>query len=146
MKKTAIIVGATGLTGSYLLDILCESEDYEKVKIFVRKSSGKEHHKLEEIVCDVMKLEEHADEFLADDVFCCTGTTKAKTPDKELYRAIDFGIPVSVAKLCEKNDIKTLSVISAINANKNSKFLYLKTKGEMEEKVLSFFDLWEKRR
>ncbi len=138
MSKTAIIVGATGLTGSYLLDMLLESENYERVKIFVRKSSGKKHNKLEEIICDVLNLEKYADEFFADEVFCCTGTTKAKTPDEKLYKAIDFGIPASVAKLCEKNKIKTLSLISAINANKNSKFLYAKTKGEMEEKVLSF--------
>ncbi len=82
MKKTAIILGATGLTGSYLLKMLLKSEDYEKVKVFTRRATGKTHEKLEEIVCNVLKPDEQADKFKADEVFCCIGTSKAKTPDK----------------------------------------------------------------
>ncbi len=136
MKKTAIILGATGLTGSYLLDLLLNSDNYEKVKIFTRRVTGKSHPKLEEIVCDVLNLEEQADKFTADEVFCCIGTTKAKTPDKQLYYAIDYGIPVSSAKLAEQNNIPTFSVISAIGANAKSSVFYSRTKGEMERDVL----------
>ncbi len=136
MKKTAIILGATGLTGSYLLEILLQSEDYEKVKVFTRRATGKTHEKLEEIVCDVLKLDEQAGKFKADEVFCCIGTTKAKTPDKQLYHAIDYGIPVSSAKLAERNKITTFSVISAIGANTKSFVFYSRTKGEMEQSIL----------
>ncbi len=137
MKKTAIILGATGLTGSHLLNLLLNSEDYEKVKIFTRKSTELKHPKLEEIICDILKIEEQADKFTADEVFICIGTTKAKTPNKKLYHAIDYGIPVNSAKLAEQNYIKTFSVISAIGANKNSSFFYSKTKGEMEQDILN---------
>ncbi len=120
MKKTAIILGATGLTGSHLLDLLLHSGDYEKVKIFTRRATGKSNPKLEEIICDILKLEEQVDKFTADEVFVCIGTTKAKTPDKKLYHAIDYGIPVTSAKLAERNKIPTFSVISAIGANTKS--------------------------
>ncbi len=136
MKKTAIILGATGLTGSYLLDLLLQSNDYEKVKIFTRRKIEKSHPKLEEIVCDVLKLEEQADKFIADEVFVCIGTTKAKTSDKQLYYAIDYGIPVTSAKLAEQNKIQTFSIISAIGADENSSVFYSKTKGEMERDIL----------
>ncbi len=136
MKKTAIILGATGLTGSYLLDLLLNSGDHEKVKIFTRRVTGKTHPKLEETVCDVLNLEEQSDKFTADEVFCCIGTTKAKTPDKKLYHAIDYGIPVTSAKLAERNNINTFSVISAIGANTKSSVFYSRTKGEMERDVL----------
>ncbi len=136
MKKTAIILGATGLTGSYLLELLIQSEDYEKVKVFTRRATGRTHKKLEEIICDVLKLEEQADKFTADEVFCCIGTTKAKTPDKKLYHAIDYGIPVSSSKLSEQNNITTFSVISAIGANAKSSIFYSRTKGEMEQRIL----------
>ncbi len=33
MSKTAILIGATGLTGSHLLDLLLASNEYEKVSI-----------------------------------------------------------------------------------------------------------------
>ncbi len=138
MKKTAIILGATGLTGSHLLDLLLDSNDYKKVKIFTRRATGKSHPKLEEIVCDVLKLEEQADKFTADEVFVCIGTTKAKTPDKKLYHAIDYGIPVTSAKLTELNKISTFSVISAIGADVKSAVFYSRTKGEMEQAVLKY--------
>ncbi|MDP8078908.1 NAD-dependent epimerase/dehydratase family protein [Phocoenobacter skyensis] len=138
MKKTAILLGATGLTGSYLLDLLLASDDYEKVKIFTRRATGKTHPKLEEIVCNMLELEQQTDNFTADEVFCCIGTTKAKTPDKTLYRAIDYGIPVTSAKLAEKNNIPTFSVISAIGANANSRVFYSRTKGEMERDILQY--------
>ncbi len=138
MSKTAIILGSSGLTGSYLLELLLNHDEYKNVKIFVRKKLALSHPKLKQIVCDLFKLEDYKDEFFADVVYCCIGTTKAKTPDLAEYKAIDFGIPVNVAKLCEDNNIPTLSVISAINADKNSKFFYARTKGQMEEKVLRY--------
>ncbi len=138
MKKTAILLGATGLTGEHLLDLLLASDDYDKVKVFTRRTTGKTHPKLEEIICDVLKLEEQSDAFTADEVFCCIGTTKAKTPDKTLYHAIDYGVPVSCAKLAERNNIPTLSIVSAIGANADSSVFYSRTKGEMEQAVFAY--------
>ncbi|WP_018676261.1 NAD(P)H-binding protein [Riemerella columbina] len=135
-KKTAIVLGATGLTGRYLLDLLLQSDTYENVKVFTRTPTNKQHPKLEEIVCDLLHLEQHAKDFTADEVFCCIGTTKAETPDKKRYHAIDYGIPVSAAKLAELNNIPTFSVISAMGADANSSVFYSKTKGEMEQEVL----------
>ncbi len=138
MKKTAILLGATGLTGSYLLDLLLNSDDYERVKIFTRRATGKSHPKLEEIICDVLSLEQQADKFTADELFVCIGTTRAKTPDKQLYHAIDYGIPVTSAKLAESSRVTTLSVISAIGANQKSAVFYSRTKGEMERDILKY--------
>ncbi len=137
-RKTAILLGATGLTGSYLLKILLDSPKYEKVKVFTRRSTNIKHNKLEEIICDLTKLEEYKKDFFANDVFCTIGTTKAKTPNKDGYYKIDYGIPTKAAKLSSENNVETFSVVSAIGANKNSKVFYSRTKGEMEEKVLSY--------
>lgn len=138
MNKTAILIGATGLTGSHLLDFLLTSKDYDKVKVFTRKTTHRKHPKLEEIVGDILLLDNYTQEFIADEVFCCIGTTKAKTPDKKLYHAIDYGIPVTAAKLCQQNKISTFSAISALGANKNSSIFYNRTKGEMEESISQY--------
>lgn len=137
MKKKAIILGATGLTGSHLLKLLLEDATYDLVKVFTRKKLPVSHPKIEEHLVDLLKLSDQADEFTADVVFCCIGTTKAKTPNKELYRAIDYGIPVEAAKLCKKNSISSFIVISAIGANAESKIFYNRIKGEMERDVLA---------
>lgn len=137
MKKKAIILGATGLTGSHLLELLLNDSDYDNVKVFTRKKLSVSHPKLEEHVVDLLKLSDYATEFTADVVFCCIGTTKAKTPNKALYRAIDYGIPVEAAKLAKQNGINHYIVISALGAKADSKVLYSKLKGEMERDVLS---------
>ena len=137
MKKKAIILGATGLTGSHLLKLLLEDSTYDLVKVFTRRKLPVSHPKIEEHVVDLLKLSDYADKFTADVVFCCIGTTKAKTPNKELYRAIDYGIPVEAAKLCKQNAINTFIVISAIRANAESKVFYNRLKGEMERDVLA---------
>lgn len=136
MKKTAIILGATGLTGSILLDKLIKDDSFIKVKLFSRSSVGKNHTKLEEHIVDLFNLEKQEDAFKADVVFCCIGTTNAKTPDNETYKKIDYGIPVAAAKLAKRNGIKTFIVISALGADVNSSTFYSRTKGEMERDVL----------
>ena len=136
MNKTAIILGASGLTGSILLELLLQDDQYSCVKIFSRKSIEKKHPKIKEFVGDLLQLENFANDFSGDVCFCCIGTTAKKTPDKEMYRKIDFGIPVAAAKLCAKNKIPTYMVISALGADAKSSIFYTRTKGEMEEAVL----------
>lgn len=135
-RKTAIILGATGLTGGILLKYLLEDDRYGTIKLFSRSSVGFSHSKIQEHLCDVLHLEEQKAVFKADEVYCCIGTTNAKTPDKELYRKIDFGIPVNASRLCQQNDIKTLIVISAMGANADSSIFYNRTKGQMEATIL----------
>ncbi|QXP56781.1 NAD(P)H-binding protein [Cellulophaga sp. HaHa_2_95] len=134
--KTAIILGATGLTGGLLLERLLHDERYEKIKLFSRSSVAIKNPKIEEHLVDLLALEEHTANFTADEVFCCIGTTKKKTPDNETYRKIDYGIPVAAAKAAKNNGINTFIVISALGASAKSNVFYNKVKGEMEEAVL----------
>jgi uncharacterized protein YbjT (DUF2867 family) len=136
MPKTAIILGATGLTGGLLLDDLLANPNYKNIKLFSRSSSEKSHPKIEEHLIDLFELKNHASQFNGDVVFCCIGTTQANTPNKETYKKIDYGIPVNAAKLAKQNGIGTFIVISALGADPNSKVFYNKTKGEMEQDVL----------
>ncbi len=136
--KTAIILGATGLTGNILLHKLINDDRYDKIKLFSRKSAGVTHAKIEEHIIDMLKLSDHTKDFVADEVFCCIGTTNAKTPDKNLYHTIDYGIPVSAAKLSKTNNINTFIVVSALGAGSDSSIFYNRIKGEMEKAVLEF--------
>ncbi len=136
MSKTAIILGATGLTGDILLNLLLVDARFTKIKVFGRTPVVIRHPKIEEYLVDMLKLGEQALDFRGDVVFCCIGTTNSKTPNKELYRKIDYGIPLAAAKLCNQNAIETMIVISAMGANFESSVFYNKTKGEMERDVL----------
>lgn len=135
-EKTAIILGATGLTGNLLLNKLLDDPRYKHIKVFTRRPLGISHAKLESIQCDLLELKAVKDQFHADEVYCCIGTTTRKTPDKTLYHKIDYGIPVAAAELCKANNIPALLIVSAIGANANSSIFYNRTKGEMQEAVL----------
>lgn len=135
MKKTAIIIGATGLTGGILLEYLLNDPTYEKIILFSRKPIEKNHPKIEEYLLDLFELENYSEFFKADVVFCCIGSTKAKTPDDKIYRKVDYGIPITAAKLAKQNGINTFIIISALGADEKSKVFYNKLKGDMERDV-----------
>jgi uncharacterized protein YbjT (DUF2867 family) len=136
MKKTAIILGATGLTGTVLLKKLIEDDRYDRIKLFSRSKIEGLPQKVTQFIVDLLKLDECKADFDADEVYCCIGTTAKKTPNKHLYTRIDHGIPVAAAKLSRENSITTFLVISAMGAHKKSSIFYNKTKGQMEYDVL----------
>lgn len=134
--KTAIVLGATGVTGELVLQLLLTDTRYKSVVVFARRSTGITHFKLQEHIIDLFNLLDYKNDFLGDEVYCCIGTTKAKTPKKEDYIKIDLGIPVAAGKLCVSNKIKTFIVISALGAKVGSPIFYNRVKGEMESIVL----------
>ena len=136
MQKTAILIGATGLTGSILLEKLIKDERYKTIKLFSRKKIDGLPAKVEQFIGDILNLESFKSDFIADEVFCCIGTTAKKTPNKTAYKQIDYGIPVTAAGLAKANNINTYIVVSALGANAKSSIFYNKTKGEMERDVL----------
>jgi uncharacterized protein YbjT (DUF2867 family) len=139
MKKTAIILGASGATGTELLKLLLVDDRYKTIKLFSRKKSHVAHLKIKEYIGDLFNLNAFAEDFIADEVYCCIGTTQKQTPDENLYRKIDFGIPIAAAQLSKQNNIPTFLIISSIGANANSNTFYTKTKGEMENEVSKTF-------
>ena len=135
MKKTAIILGASGLTGSILLEKLILDNRYEKIKLFSRKKIENQPEKVIQYIGNIIELEQFKEVFTGDEVFCCIGTTTKKTPNKSIYKSIDYGIPAKAAQLAKKNNITTFVVISALGANPKSSICYNRTKGEMEKEV-----------
>ncbi|NAY91815.1 NAD(P)H-binding protein [Muricauda sp. JGD-17] len=135
-KKIAIVLGATGLVGGLLLDMLLQDERYSKVVVFSRRDFPVEHPKLEKKIGNLLNLQTFVEDFKADEVYCCIGTTKSKTPNDTRYREIDYGIPVEAAELSQSNGVSTFIVISALGANDKSSIFYNRIKGEMERDVL----------
>lgn len=135
MLKKAIVVGASGLIGSKLVDILLQRAAYTEVLILVRKELAISHPKLVQLVIDFDNLDEHASAITGQAVFCCLGTTKAKTPDLKDYRKIDHDYPVKLAQMAFKNGVKQYHLVSAVGANAKSLSYYTKIKGETERDI-----------
>ena len=135
--QTAIILGATGLTGSYLLYLLLEDPIFSTVRVLVRRPVNISNPKLEIRVVnfdDYHDLKEKLGPGHA--IFCCIGTTQSKVKgDKEAYRKVDYGIPVNAAHAGKENGIDQYVLMSAVGANEKSKNFYLKLKGEVEGEI-----------
>jgi uncharacterized protein YbjT (DUF2867 family) len=135
MKKSAIILGSSGLIGSNLLTLLLENSNFESVKIFVRKILPIQHQKLIQILTNFEDLEAVKNEIRADVIFSCLGSTRNKTPDLQQYRKIDHDYPIYFAEEGLKNGLSEFHLISALGANSNSSNFYTKMKGETEDAI-----------
>ncbi|WP_374174681.1 NAD(P)H-binding protein [Flavobacterium tructae] len=136
MKK-AILYGASGLVGSYILDNLLNNNNYEQVIIVVRKDLNIQHPKLKTLIGDFNSLSKVIKDIQVDEVFIALGTTQKKTPDKKLYYQIDHDYPILAAKLAKENGAKAVFLVSALGANTKSSIFYTKLKGETEQGIIS---------
>lgn len=134
-EKTALLAGASGLTGNELLHFVLESPHYAKVKVLVRKRLSIEHPKLEQIVTDFDRLDEFEDHFHVHDVFCCLGTTIKKAGSQKQFRKVDYEYPVTLCRLANKMGAEKFLMISSLGADANSNIFHSKVKGEVEEEV-----------
>ena len=138
MKNTAIVFGATGLVGGFLVEELLASGHYAEVITPVRRLYGANRPGERQLTFDFS----NPDSSLfpqGEDVFVAIGTTRSKTPNLEQYHAIDVGIPITVAELAAAIKARSLVVVSAVDANEKSSNFYLKMKGEMERRITEHF-------
>lgn len=132
--KTATIIGVTGMTGSYLLQELINDPYFETIRLIVRRPYAKPNSKTEIKLVDFNDYESLKLAIDGSDVlFCTIGTTQKNVKgDKELYRKVDYDIPLKAARICRETGCKKFVIVSAAGANSSSRNFYLKLKGEME--------------
>lgn len=136
MKK-ALLFGASGFIGSFLLHDLLKSPNYDQVFIVVRKTLGLSHPKLKEFIGDFQSLPELNEIFALDEVFITLGTTRSKTPNNQQYYQIDHDYPVKAASIAREKGGKSVFLVTAVGATINSRVFYLRTKGETERDIIS---------
>jgi uncharacterized protein YbjT (DUF2867 family) len=137
MGKTALVIGATGLIGRNLVFELLKNPAYTQVTVLVRRDMVIKHEKFHQIMLDFNELEAYREKINAHHVFCCMGSTSAKTPDKENYRRIDFDIPLKTAQIAFENGAESFLLVSSMGANTQSTIFYSRLKAELEEAVKS---------
>lgn len=137
-KYTALVFGASGLTGKFLIEHLIQDPAYDCIKVFVRKEVSYKELKVRQVIFDPEQLENISEEVKGDHLFCCIGTTIRKAGSKEAFYKTDHGLVERIAKIGSSNKIRSFVVISSIGANPESRNFYLNTKGQMEESIKTF--------
>jgi uncharacterized protein YbjT (DUF2867 family) len=133
--RTALVLGATGLVGGLCVELLLEDPAWSRVAVVARRPSGRRHLRLAEVVADFERLDEHADAFAVDAVFCCLGTTIRKAGSREAFLRVDHDYPVAAARLASGRGARRFLLVTALGANAGSRVFYNRVKGEVERDV-----------
>lgn len=134
---TATIIGATGLIGSQLVELMGNDPAFRKIKIVSRRPVKFDNPKTEVIVIDFSDTSAFISAIEGSDaVFCAVGTTRKKVKgDKTAYRSVDHDIPVKAASLCSETGCSRFLLVSSVGADSKSSTFYLSLKGEVEDKI-----------
>ncbi|MES1991031.1 MAG: NAD(P)H-binding protein [Pseudomonadota bacterium] len=134
-NRTALIVGATGLVGGYVLKLLLASPHYDKVIAVTRKPLTIEHPKLRQLVGSLDNTEEMVSDarVQAVDAFCGLGTTIKIAGSQVAFRKVDFDYVLKFARATQAAGATRFMLVSAIGAAPLSKVFYSRVKGETEQ-------------
>ena len=147
----AIVIGATGGVGAYLVEKLVNSTQCAELTVISRKASPKAP-KLTNIIWDdfsehlINKSEKDNAIFKNHDVFfCCLGAPEKamlglvfnKKKYAKLFQKIDYDYVVGAAHIAKAAGIPNFSVISSPSAKQDAKFEYSKIKWRMEQAIQS---------
>lgn len=131
----ALLIGATGATGSDLLQLLLMDSEVESVTIFVRRDPLINHPKLKVHLIDFNRNEQWSHLVKGDILFSCLGTTLKVAGSKEAQWKVDHDYQYRFAEAARENGVGTLLLVSSMNASPKSPFFYARMKGELEEAI-----------
>lgn len=129
-----LIAGSTGLVGRHVLARALEDVRINRVVAPTRRALSP-HPKLVNPVLDMSALPARAQWWGVDSVVCTLGTTRANAGSDAAFRAIDFDLQLAIARHTFAHGARRFALTSSMGADPDSRFLYLRTKGELENAV-----------
>lgn len=134
-NQTALVIGATGLVGSHLVQLLLKDERFSMVKVFGRRSTGLHHDKLQEYVVDFDQPNQWRHLVTGDVVFSALGTTLKQAGSKRAQYKVDHTYQYEFAQAAAQNNVPVYVLVSAAMASVHSKIFYSRMKGELERDI-----------
>lgn len=139
MQRKAIVIGATGLVGQHLVKQL--SELYDTLIVIARRPPRYINASMR--FYQVNDFDNLAEIFASvgvdrkTDAFSCLGTTKKQAGSDEAFRKVDHDYNVNFAKLCQDKGVENFFLLSSMNADVHSRFLYNRVKAETEQSIMA---------
>jgi len=138
-KKTSLIAGSTGFLGSKILNFLYKED--QKIYCLSRRKSEINSINIEDIIIDFDTINNLSLPKI-DHVYLCLGyelraweLISMPERKKDPFYKVDYEYTLNIAKKAEEVGATSISLVSAVGANKNSESFYLKTKGDLEEEI-----------
>ncbi|MFC3394163.1 hypothetical protein [Brenneria rubrifaciens] len=129
-----LLLGATGLVGNELLQLLKANHRVETIYAPTRKPLPPSEKVVNPHNADLsMALSQLSSPI--DIAFCCLGSTIKTAGSKQAFRYVDYTLVVESSKAALALGAKHLLVVSALSANTASPFFYSRVKGETEKSL-----------
>ena len=132
---TALVIGATGATGSELVKQLIEDNQYNSVVVFSRRPLNFTHAKLTCHIVDFDNPQLWAHLVKGDVLFSALATTLKQAGSKTAQYKIDFTYQYQTAATAASNGVAKYVLVSAMGANADSWLFYPRIKGELDNAV-----------
>lgn len=134
--KTALLIGATGLVGDYLLRQLLTDDRFACIKVFARRPTGYQNPgKLEEHLVDFDQPELWQEHLRGDVLFSTLGTTLHQAGGQKAQYQVDYTYQFRTAEAAAQNGVPTYVLVSSAGADAESFVFYSRMKGELERAV-----------
>ena len=136
--KRAIIAGATGLIGTRLVNELLKKGTYDEIHLLTRRRTAFHMEpQITEHLVSFDNLEEAEHVFQkGDDIFVTLGTTIKRAGSEESFIKVDYHYPHKIAQMAAKNGADHYTVVTAMGADRHSRFFYSIVKGSLEETLM----------
>jgi uncharacterized protein YbjT (DUF2867 family) len=135
MNRKAIVIGATGVVGREVVELLSQSEQFSEIVTFTRREFEFNSPKVINYVIDFDQIENYSDLIEGEFFFSCLGTTKSQAGSIELQRKVDLSYQLQFAQIAAKNGVHHYLLVSSPSADAESSNPYLKMKGELDDQV-----------
>lgn len=139
MQRKAIVIGATGLVGQHLIKQL--SALYDTLIVIARRPPRFINASMR--FYQVNDFDNLAEVFASvgvgrtTDAFSCLGTTKKQAGSDEAFRKVDYEYNLTFATLCRDKGVENFFLLSSMNANSDSRFLYNRVKADIEQSIMA---------
>jgi uncharacterized protein YbjT (DUF2867 family) len=130
-----LLVGATGLVGSHVLELALSDIRISKIVVLTRSAITLDfttNPKLEINQIDFDDLPQPANWWQVDSVICTLGTTMRKAKTKAQFRRVDYDYPLAIATIARQHNASSFVLNSSMGANVSSRFYYNQVKGDVE--------------
>lgn len=138
VRRTVVVVGATGLVGGHLVDILAADPSVTGVLAPGRRVTDR-WRAVDKVVTPVVDFasldasgDASKDAFAGNQVFLCLGTTMRKAGSREAFRQVDFDAVLASARAALAHGADQAFLVSSVGADPGARSFYLRVKGEIE--------------
>ncbi|WP_246285490.1 NAD(P)H-binding protein [Hymenobacter lapidiphilus] len=133
--NTALLIGATGLVGDYLLRQLLADEQWQHIKVFTRRPTGYQNPRLEEHTVDFDQPRTWNHLLQGDVLFSSLGTTLAQAGSQQAQYQVDYSYQYQAAQAAAENGVQAYVLVSSTGADAEALLFYNRMKGELERDI-----------